>query len=244
MNELVATLQSWAAWIGERWATSDPPPLWVVALALAVIIATAAIRPLWHLTRNAITVVHEMGHVTIAWLMGRRIQGIRLHSDTSGLAITAGRPRGLGVLLTFLSGYTAPGVLGLAMVWASYAGFSGIALTVLLAVLILAFFLVRNVFGFVVVIVALALTGYAFWDGAPIALTATTFVVGTFLCIGGVRASLDLWRAHAKRDAGASDAAMAAEHSLLPAMAWVYFFIAFTSACAILAIILIGTATF
>lgn len=243
MNELVTAVQSWAAWIGERWATSAPPPLWVVALALTVIIATAAIRPLWHLTRNAITVIHEMGHVTIAWLMGRRIQGIRLHSDTSGLAITEGRPSGIGVLLTFLSGYTAPGVLGLAMVWASYAGYSGIALTVLLATLVLAFFLVRNLFGFLVVIVALALAGYAFWGGEPTVITATAFIVGIFLCVGGVRASMDLWQAHAKHDGGASDAAMAAEHSLMPAMAWVYFFIVATSVCAVLAIILIVTAT-
>lgn len=243
MNDLIATLQGWAAWIGDRWATSDPPPLWVVALALAVIIATAAVRPLWHITRNAITVIHEMGHATVAWMMGRRIQGIRLHSDTSGLTITQGRPNGLGVLLTFLSGYTAPGLLGLAMVWASYAGYSGIALTVLILTLVLAFLLVRNIYGFLVVIIGIALTGYAFWSGDTLVITATTFIVGIFLCIGGVRASLDLWHAHAKHEGDTSDAAMAAEHSLLPAMAWVYIFIAFATVCAAFAIILIVNAT-
>ena len=37
----------------------------------------------WRLSRNAITIAHEGGHGLIALLTGRRLDGIRLHSDTS-----------------------------------------------------------------------------------------------------------------------------------------------------------------
>ena len=38
----------------------------------------------WRVSRNAITIAHEGGHGLIALLTGRRLDGIRLHSDTSG----------------------------------------------------------------------------------------------------------------------------------------------------------------
>lgn len=42
----------------------------------------------WRLVRILTTVVHEAGHAVVAMLVGRRLQGIRLHSDTSGLTVS------------------------------------------------------------------------------------------------------------------------------------------------------------
>ena len=41
------------------------------------------------------------------------LTGIRLHSDTSGLTVSRGKPHGLGMILTAAAGYTAPPLLGL-----------------------------------------------------------------------------------------------------------------------------------
>ena len=66
----------------------------------------------WHLTRNAITIAHEGGHALVSLLAGRRLQGIRLHSDTSGETRSRGRPDGPGLVLTTMAGYLTPPLLG------------------------------------------------------------------------------------------------------------------------------------
>ena len=44
--------------------------------------------------------MHEAGHALTAVLTGRRLTGIRLHSDTSGLTLSTGRPSGPGMVAT------------------------------------------------------------------------------------------------------------------------------------------------
>src|SRR5437868_3173837 len=79
-------------------------------LALVVIV----VRPVWHVMRNFITIAHEGGHALAAVVTGRRLSGIRLHSDTSGLTLSRGKPRGFGMIVTGLAGYTTPSLIGLA----------------------------------------------------------------------------------------------------------------------------------
>ena len=45
--------------------------------------------------------------------VGRRLKSIHLHSDTSGLTVTRGKPRGPGMVAMLAAGYLAPAVLGL-----------------------------------------------------------------------------------------------------------------------------------
>jgi len=84
-----------------------------------------------------VTLVHEAGHAVVAVLTGRRLNGIRLHSDTSGLTVSSGKPRGAGMIATAAAGYLAPAALGLGSVllvdaghtpWALYAGLATLAL--------------------------------------------------------------------------------------------------------------------
>lgn len=244
MDDFISTIQGWADWLGERWAVSEPPPYWMILTALAVILVVVLIRPVWLVARHAVTIVHEMGHVVMAWAWGRRIRGIRLHSDTSGLAITAGKPRGMGVLMTYLAGYTAPSVLGVGMVWASFAGFSGVALTLVVLMFLLAFLLVRNIFGFLTVALALAASTYTLWTGNPQAITAFTFILGMSMAISGVRAVVDLYQVHDQGEAESSDASMAAQHSPLPASFWVWVFGVVNTVCAVQAVLVVGFAVF
>lgn len=224
-------MQEWGAWIAERWAADAVPSLWVVGLAAAFIVLTVVIRPLWKLTRNAVTIVHEMGHVVVARLMGRKVSGIRLHSDTSGLAITSGKPRGLGVLLSALAGYPAPGIVGVVLVWTAFQGYAGAALVVLTVVLAVAVLLVRNLWGLLVTAVSFAGAGWALWAGDPVVIVTVVLVTGLFLAVGGFRAVFDLRRAHWSGNPGESDAVAAARESIIPATVWVWVFFVITFFC-------------
>lgn len=59
----------------------------------------------WRLLRNVVTIAHEGGHALVALLSGRKLNGIRLHSDTSGLTVSTGRASGPGMVFTLFAGY-------------------------------------------------------------------------------------------------------------------------------------------
>lgn len=88
--------------------TQPDPDLWVVIATMVAALAAIVPHGVWRLSRNAITIAHEGGHGLIALLTGRSLSGIRLHSDTSGLTVSRGKPTGLGMILTAAAGYTAP----------------------------------------------------------------------------------------------------------------------------------------
>src|SRR5215468_8017921 len=107
--------------------------------------------------RNFITIAHEGGHALAAVLTGRRLAGIRLHSDTSGLTLSRGRPSGFGMVITGLAGYTTPPLLGMGA--AALLAIGRITLLLWLTVILLAAMLImiRNVFGVVSVVVTIAI---------------------------------------------------------------------------------------
>src|SRR5215813_13225052 len=94
-------------------AVAPAPPVTTVLGTGIVALLVVAWRPSWRWARNAITIAHEGGHALVAVLSGRKLQGIRLHSDTSGLTLTRGRRTGPGMVLTLAAGYSAPSLLGL-----------------------------------------------------------------------------------------------------------------------------------
>src|SRR5674536_394270 len=84
---------------------APPPP---VVLGLAVVAAVLVLAPVaWPRTRHVVTLAHEGAHGLAAVLTGRRLAGIRLHSDTSGLTVSSGRPRG-PVSYTHLRAHETP----------------------------------------------------------------------------------------------------------------------------------------
>ena len=92
--------------------TQAVPPAWVVVVSgLAALAVVLDVRG-WQLARNAITIAHEGGHALASVLTGRRLEGIRLHSDTSGETVSRGRGSGPGMVLTALAGYLTPPLLG------------------------------------------------------------------------------------------------------------------------------------
>ncbi len=204
-------------------AQPDPPALLVLVTALLAL-AVVSVRPLWRVARNAITIAHEGGHALIALLSGRKLRGIRLEFDTSGLTLSAGRPTGPGMILTLLAGYVAPSLIGLAGAW--LLGGNRITLLLWLAAVLLLLMLIniRNVFGALSVIVTGAIVVAVSWYASPQVQAAFAYAGVWFLLIGGVRPVGELQRPRSRGRMRASDADQLARLTRVPAFFWVFLF--------------------
>jgi hypothetical protein len=211
---------------GRLTGTQSDPDLWVVCATLAAALAVVVPHPLWRLSRNAITIAHEGGHGLVALLTGRTLTGIRLHSDTSGLTLSRGKPYGLGMILTAAAGYTAPPLLGLGGAALLGAGRITLLLWVATALLLVMLVMIRNAYGALTVL----LTGGTFllvsWLAGPQVQAAFAYAVVWFLLLGGVRPAFELQakRRHAGAGAGDSDADQLSRLTHVPAGLWLFLF--------------------
>ena len=205
-------------------AQPDPPALLVLITALIALVVVA-FRPLWRIARNAITIAHEGGHALVALLTGRKLRGIRLEFDTSGLTLSAGRPTGPGMMFTLLAGYIAPSLVGLGGAW--LLGGNRITLLLWLAVVLLLLMLIniRNVFGAVSVIVTGAIVLGVSWYATPQVQAAFAYVGVWFLLIGGVRPVFELQKLRGRGRMPESDADQLAGVTHVPAIFWVGVFL-------------------
>lgn len=223
----------------EFWATvsavNAPLPALTVWLTVAVAAVLVLVPQAWKLTRHGITIVHEGGHGLVAALGGRRLQGIRLHSDTSGLTVSRGKPRGLGMVFTLLAGYTAPALLGLGAAWMLSQGLASGLLWALLAALALLLVQIRNWFGLWSVAVTAALVFGVTWFGSATVQSVFALLVTAFLLLGAVRTVVELQATRSRRGGTASDADQLARLSHLPGLFWVLVFVAVAGACLVLA---------
>lgn len=185
----------------------------LITLGAAVAIIAIAWRPVRHL----ITAVHEGGHALVAVLSGHPAR-VRIHADTSGVT----RSRGGGALL-FAAGYPAPALVGLGCAWLTTHGKPGAVPVVLLAAVVLLLPLMRNVYGFVTIVL---LGGALFWatrlDPEPVA-----YLLTWILLLGAVRAIGEGTRL--------SDADALARITRVPAPLWRTLFWLVAAGCAVLA---------
>lgn len=138
--------------IWRRSTTTQPAPEpWVVA-AIGMVALVVVASPLWPLVRMLATITHEGGHALVALLTGRRLTGIRLHSDTSGVTLSVGRPRGAGMLLTLLAGYPAPALTGVGAAVLLGSGYAVGVLWLAVALLGVMLLLMRNLYGIAVIL--------------------------------------------------------------------------------------------
>jgi hypothetical protein len=204
-------------------AQPDPPAALVLVtgvLALAIV----GTRLPWRITRNAITIAHEGGHALAAVLTGRRLTGIRLHSDTSGLTLSAGRPSGPGMVFTLLAGYVAPSLLGLGGAWLLGGNRITLLLWLAVALLLAMLVMIRNVFGIVSVVVTGAVVFAVSWFASPQVQAAFAYAGVWFLLIGGVRPVGELQTLRRRGRLPESDADQLAWLTRVPALMWVGVF--------------------
>ncbi len=200
-------------------------PLELLLATAAAALALVASPALWRRTRHAVTIAHEGGHGLAAVLTGRRLAGIRLHSDTSGLTVSAGRPTGAGMVLTLLAGYTGPALFGLGAAALLGAGHAVGLLWALLALLALLLVQIRNWYGLWSVLVTGAVVFAATWWLPPVGQAAFAAVATWFLLLAAPRTVLELQRARRRRRAPDSDADQLARLTRLPAVVWVGAFL-------------------
>jgi hypothetical protein len=213
--------------------TQDAPPVWVMLACLAVAALAVLYTPVWRWSRGLVTIAHEGGHAFMAVLMRRRLTGIRLHADTSGLTFSRGRPTGFGAAMTLFAGYTAPAALGLIAAALTGAGFIVLLLWITLGLLAVMLVFIRNWYGALALIVVGAGVFAATWYGNAIVQTVAAYAGSWLLLIGAVKPVLELGsRRRGGRGSGQSDADQLAGITALPAGAWIFLFMLATIASA------------
>lgn len=216
-------------------ATTVQPPLpssSVILVGLIVLVVTWS--PLgYRLLRHLITLVHEAGHALVATLSGRRLRGIRLHSDTSGLTLSKGRPTGPGMVATLAAGYPAPSVLGLLGATVLGLGYAAGLLWALVAACALILLLIRNLYGlWVVLATGVAVAGLS-WLASPTLLVWVATALVWALLLAAPRSVLELQLQRRRGQGRGSDVDQLARLTRVPGAIWVgLFFVAGLAALA------------
>ncbi len=179
----------------------------------------------WRGTRMLVTIVHEGGHAVAALVSGRRLRGIRLHSDTSGLTVSSGRASGPGMVVMLLAGYLGPAVVGLGAVAMLLAGHAlGLLwlLTVLLALMLLQ---IRNFYGLVVVVGCGALLVAVSWFASAPTQSSLAYLLTWVLLLSAPKPVLELVGQRRRGQAARSDPDQLAALTRTPAGAWIAVFL-------------------
>jgi len=209
------------------------PPAWVVAvtgLAALVIVLNAES---WRLASKVITIAHEGGHALVSVLSGRRLDGIRLHADSSGVTYSRGKRNGPGLVLTAAAGYVTPPLLGAGAAWLLAERHLTAMLWLALVLLAATFLAIRNAFGALAV---LATAGGVFavsYFASAAVQAGFAYLAAWFLLLGGMRPVLELPRRRrvrvrgpggARAWAGRSDADQLTRLTGVPSGLWVGLF--------------------
>ncbi|MFP3900416.1 MAG: M50 family metallopeptidase [Acidimicrobiia bacterium] len=203
----------------------DPSSWLVLATGLAAFVGVAVGR-LWRWSRGVVTIVHEAGHAVVAVLTGRRLTGIRLHSDTSGVTLSVGRPRGPGMVLTAAAGYASPPLVGLAGVALLAVEQVTVMLWATTAVLVAMLAMIRNAYGALSLIVTGGVVVGVSLYAPPEAQGAFGYTATWFMLFGGVRPVYELARQRRRDPGRGSDADQLARITRVPAVVWLAVFAA------------------
>ena len=228
-----------AAVIDDLWtrlSATQPPLHPVVVVGLAVLAAVITWSPTGHhLVRHVVTVVHEAGHALVALVVGRKLSGITLHRDTSGVTVSRGRPRGPGMVATVLAGYPAPALVGLLGAVVLGAGYAAAWLWALVALCVAMLLLIRNLYGaWVVLALGVTVAALSWWAPGPVLSAAAHLTVwGLLLAAPRAVVSMQRGRSHARQRGRRelSDADQLADLTAVPGAVWVGFFWAVCVAC-------------
>jgi hypothetical protein len=207
------------------------PPTWLVVLTGVVALAAVLPYGLWRYTRNVVTIAHEGGHALVAVLMRRRLHGIRLHSDTSGLTVSSGKPYGPGMVFTAAAGYVAPSLLGLGGAWLLTSGHITALLWAVIALLLAVLVMTRNAYGALTVVLTAGVCLAVSWFGSSQVQAGFAYLAMWFLLVAGVRPVVELQRKRRRGGAPDSDADQLGRLTGVPGVLWVVLFLVVAVAC-------------
>lgn len=199
--------------------TSPPTQVWLLAVGVLAGLTLALTRYTWPTFRHAVTLAHEAGHAIVGVLTGRRLNGIRLHTDTSGTTTTSGQGWGISGLLTTLAGYPAPAAVAGLLLAALITGHANAATGIILVVLTILLLFTRNTWGLLVTATTITLFTAMLWVNTPtLTHVILASVVGLYAA-GAVRTLLEE-RTHRKNGGDHSDLATLTTHTGIPATVW------------------------
>jgi hypothetical protein len=176
-------------------------------------------------TRHLVTISHEGGHALLAVLTGRRLQGIRLHADTSGVTLSRGRSTGPGMVAMLAAGYLAPAVAGLAAALLLAAGHSLALLWLAVGWLSLMLLQIRNAYGLLVLLVCGVGAGLASWYLSGTTLSLLAYLLTWLLLLAAPKPVLELVRQRRRGQARGSDVDQLSRLTRLPALVWEALFL-------------------
>ena len=217
------------AWdrVVDVWTTVSPAPLAWQWTAGIIAFAVALLMPhnWWvGLLRPWITLLHETGHAVGALITGRRVVGLSVHGDTSGLTTTYGRP-GPTAQISRFAGYPVPAWAAIGAVLATAAGRYGalfLAAGIVGALLLLAARTWRAALGLIALMVP---AGVLLWHGPSTVAPQLLDVIPLILLvlsgatIGG--AARALWEERrARRRGAATDVATLPGGSRIAGTGW------------------------
>jgi hypothetical protein len=218
----------------ERGAPVEPSVL-VLAVILAAAVAMSVPRASWRWFGLFVTVVHELGHAFAALMTGQVVKGIHLRFDHSGAMHSLSRSNSrAGAAWSGFWGYPAPAVVGAALVWAAYGGWSGLALSASALLFLATLLFIRNWQGAVIALGCAAASVLLVWYATPVFLGYFTLAVGIALLVGAVRDWFKVFGVHTRRrhEVGNSDAYILARQTGVPTAVWLGGFAAvITASC-------------
>ena len=177
----------------DRVSGSQPlPAAWVVGLTGLLALGVVLNSQSWRVTGKVITIAHEGGHALVSVLSGRRLDGIRLHSDSSGVTYSRGRRTGPGLVLTAAAGYVMPSVLGAGAALLLAERHLTAMLWLALVLLAATFLAIRNLFGAVAVLVTAGGVFVVSYFASAAVQAGFAYLAAWFLLLGGMRPPLEL----------------------------------------------------
>lgn len=212
-----------AAWDAISVDRLDPSSWLVLATGAAAALAVA-VDGVWRWARGVVTIAHEAGHAVAALVTGRRLTGIRLHSDTSGLTLSVGKPTGPGMVVTAAAGYLSPSLVGLAGVALLAVDQVTVMLWAAAAVLVTMLVMVRNWYGALSLVVTGGVVVAVSIYGTADAQAAFAYAMTWFLLVGGVRPVAELRRQRRYQPGSPTDADILARLTRIPGSVWVALF--------------------
>jgi hypothetical protein len=201
----------------------DPSSWLVLATGVAAALAVV-VDGVWRWARGVVTIAHEAGHAVAALFTGRRLTGIRLHSDTSGLTLSVGKPTGLGMVVTAAAGYVSPSLVGLGGVALLAVDQVTVMLWAAAAVLVAMLMMVRNWYGALTLLVTGAVVVVISLYGSVDVQAAFAYAMTWFLLLGGVRPVGELRRQRRYQPGSPTDADILARLTRVPGAVWVALF--------------------
>lgn len=215
--------------LGEVWrevlSVQPEPERWIIIAAAVLALASVLLGPPWRIGRNVVTIAHEGGHALVALLSGRQLTGIRLHSDTSGVTVSKGRPTGVGMVLTVFAGYVAPSVIGLLGILMLMSDRITALLWLSIVVLAAMLLMIRNVYGVLSVVGTGAVVFGISWFTSAEVQAAFAYLFIWFLLFAGVRPVFELQAQRRRNPSPHSDADQLARLTGLPGALWVAVFL-------------------